>query len=154
MQKIYELILLPWLCIAIMTFIVLLKINAPYGKFFNTKFGFSLPYKIGWFLQESISPIIFSVFFLINGVQSHNNIIWVFFAIWVFHYFYRSVIFPLRMGANGSRIPITIIFSAVSFNIIMVLQMDITLVIQCIKQIIIVNIISLYDCYLSFWVFI
>ena len=51
-------------------------------------------------------------------MKSHNNIIWIFFAIWVFHYFYRSVIFPLRMGPNGSRIPIAIIFSAVSFNII------------------------------------
>ena len=118
MQKIYDLILIPWLCIAIITFITLLKINAPYGKFFNKNFGFSLPYKIGWFLQESISPIFFAVFFLIDGIKSDNNVIWVFFTIWILHSCYRSVIFPLRMGPNGSRIPIAIIFSAVSFNII------------------------------------
>ena len=85
MEKIYDLILIPWLCMAIITFILLLKITAPYGKFFNKNFGFSLPYKIGWFIQESISPIFFATFFLLNGVESDNKIVWIFFLIWILH---------------------------------------------------------------------
>ena len=118
MEKIYELILLPWLLIALISFISLLKINAPYGKFFSKNFGFSLPYKLGWFIQEIISPLSLIIFYLLSTNNSNSKIVWVFLIIWILHYIYRSIIFPLRMSGNVSRIPIAVILSAVTFNTI------------------------------------
>ena len=118
MEKIYETILYPWILIAIISFISLLKINAPYGKFFKKNFGFSLPYKLGWFIQEIISPLSLFIFYFLSTKNFENKIIWFFLLIWISHYIYRSIIFPLRMGKNSSRIPILVIISAVTFNVI------------------------------------
>ena len=118
MEKIYETILYPWILIAIISFISLLKINAPYGKFFNKNFGFSLPYKLGWFIQEIISPLSLFIFYFLSIKNFENKIVWFFLLIWISHYIYRSIIFPLRMGKNSSRIPMLVILSAVTFNIV------------------------------------
>ncbi len=115
MLKIYELILYPWLTLAVIIFFILLKINAPYGKFFNKDFGLSLNYKLGWFIQEIVSPLTFSFFFFHGPIQK-NIITWIFFSIWILHYIYRSIVFPLRMNKNNSKIPIAIILSAILFN--------------------------------------
>ena len=118
MEKIYETILYPWILIALISFISLLKINAPYGKFFNKNFGISLPYKLGWFIQEIISPLSLVIFYFLNTNNSNNKIVYFFLLIWISHYIYRSIIFPLRMGNNTSRIPIFVILSAITFNTI------------------------------------
>ena len=115
MLKIYELILYPWLTLAVIIFFILLKINAPYGKFFNKDFGLSLNYKLGWFIQEIVSPLTFSFFFFHGPIQK-NIITWIFFSIWILHYIYRSIVFPLRMNKNNSKIPMAIILSAILFN--------------------------------------
>ena len=118
MEKIYELILYPWICIALISFIALFKINAPYGKFFNENFGFSLPYKLGWFIQEIISPLSLFIFYLLSSNSINNKIVWFFLIIWILHYIYRSIVFPLRMSKKVSRIPVSVLLSAIIFNVI------------------------------------
>ena len=117
MLKIYELILYPWLILAAIIFLTLLIINAPYGRFFKKNFGFSLNFKLGWFIQEIVSPLSFSFFFLYGPIEK-NITTWFFYSIWILHYIYRSIIYPLRMNKNSSKIPIVIIFSAIFFNLI------------------------------------
>ena len=65
MQSIYQNILLPWLIIGFISFIILLKVKAPYGKFSSKSWGKTISYQLGWFIQEIISPLIFSYFFLV-----------------------------------------------------------------------------------------
>ena len=69
MQLIYENILFPWLIFGIIAFILLLKVKAPYGKFSSKNWGTTMPYKLGWFVQEIISPIFFSYFFLTGSLD-------------------------------------------------------------------------------------
>ena len=116
LETIYNLILIPWLILAILTFFLLFSVTAPYGKFSSSNWGILINYRIGWFIQEIISPISFSYFFL-TGSTGKSFTIWVLFSIWIFHYINRSIIFPIRIK-NGSKIPIPIILSAISFNII------------------------------------
>tara|TARA_Y100000590_G_scaffold466346_1_gene641381 strand:- start:146 stop:898 length:753 start_codon:yes stop_codon:yes gene_type:complete len=116
LYNIYNLILIPWLFVAIISFFSLLKINAPYGKFSKKGWGKLFNYKIGWFIQEIISPITFSYFFL-TGTTNKNIIFWILFVIWVGHYINRSIIFPLRIS-DASKIPLSIVLSAISFNLI------------------------------------
>ena len=116
LYSIYNFILIPWLIIAIITFLILFTITAPYGKFSNSKWGILVNYRLGWFIQEIISPLSFSYFFL-TGIANKNYVSWILFSIWILHYINRSIIFPLRIP-NGSKIPVPIIISAISFNII------------------------------------
>ena len=114
--SIYNFILIPWLLLAIITFFFLLQINAPYGRFSDNNWGILIDHKIGWFIQEIISPLTFSYFF-ITGLANKNIISWILFSIWVIHYINRSIIFPLKLS-NTSKIPITVIISAIFFNLI------------------------------------
>lgn len=116
LSTIYELILFPWLIVAILSFCLLFKINAPYGKFSNNGWGKLFNYKIGWFIQEIVSPITFSYFFII-GSADKNIISWILFSIWVGHYINRSIIFPMRLS-NASSIPTSVILSAILFNLV------------------------------------
>jgi len=116
MQSLYNYILLPWLILALISFFLLLKINAPYGKFYSKGWGMLFEYKLGWFIQEIVSPITFSYFFII-GVGEKNIVSCILFVMWVAHYINRSIIFPLRLKTT-SKIPLSVIISAIFFNLI------------------------------------
>ena len=116
LDLIYNNILIPWLILGVITFLILLKITAPYGKFNNTAWGPNMSFKWGWMLQEIISPICFSIFFLIS-YREFPVVIWIFFLIWNIHYFNRSILFPLRQTQTASC-PVVIVLSAIFFNII------------------------------------
>ena len=66
LQEIYNYIIIPWLILGFITFLILLKVSAPYGKFSNKNWGPQISFEFGWFLQEIVSPITFSYFFF-NG---------------------------------------------------------------------------------------
>ena len=116
LDLIYSNILIPWVVLGLFTFIVLLKFSAPYGKFASESWGPSMSFKLGWMIQEIISPIIFSIFFLHNG-SDDKGIAWIFFIIWNVHYFNRSVLFPIRQKQT-TKCPIVIVLSAIFFNTI------------------------------------
>ena len=118
-DSLYNYILIPWVILGLLTFIVLLKVKAPYGKFVNQGWGPSISFKWGWILQEIISPISFSFFFLWT-IQEKGFVVWIFFLIWNLHYINRSIIFPLRKREheNTPKCPIVIIISAIFFNLI------------------------------------
>ena len=112
----YNYILIPFTIIGLSTFLVLLKVTAPYGKFSKRSWGPTMSYKLGWFLQEIISLITFSYFF-ITGEIDNKAIAWLFFILWNLHYFNRSIIFPLRKKQD-SFCPSIIVLFAIIFNII------------------------------------
>ena len=112
--NLYNLILIPWLILAIISFLFLFKIDAPYGKFSNKNWGFLINFKLGWFIQEIISPLFLFYFFII-GTGEKTFLHWFLISIWIIHYINRSIIFPLRIN-KSSEIPLFIIFLAMFFN--------------------------------------
>ncbi len=114
-DAIYSHILIPWLLIGLITSVILLKVSAPYGKFNKKSWGPNVSFKWGWIIQEIVSPICFSIFFLMGN--NDQPILWLFFIIWNLHYFNRSIIFPLRQKQTATC-PLVIVFSAVFFNLI------------------------------------
>ena len=116
MLQIYEAILMPWVILGCITFLVLLKIPAPYGKFTKTSWGPMIPSQLGWFVMEIISPAMFAYFFLI-GDTDKNWVMWVFFICWVGHYTNRSIIYPLRQK-NPAKMPLSIALFAFLFNVV------------------------------------
>ena len=114
---IYNAILLPWLGVAVFIFILLFFVTAPYGRFSESNWGPMISSTVGWIIQEAVSPIVFGYFFII-GTSIKTPVMWIFFIIWIGHYFNRSFIYPFRQHKAKNRMPITIMLSAVFFNII------------------------------------
>jgi len=112
---IYNYIIFPWLGLGIFTFFILFFVTAPYGRH-NKKMGFMMSGKWGWIIQEIISPLTFAHFF-IRGDSVKTPEMWVFFALWMGHYFNRSVIFPFRQK-YAKDTAVIVVFSAIFFNII------------------------------------
>ena len=53
----FESIVILWLLLGFITFITLLRIQAPYGKFAKNNWGPMIPSKLGWIVMEIISTI-------------------------------------------------------------------------------------------------
>ena len=111
-----NIIALIWTIIGILVFPLLLKINAPYGKHINSKFGVMMPNRLGWVIMEIPSLIIISYFFLITPKIS-RFLLFVF-ILWIFHYFHRSLIFPFMTRTKNKKIPIVIVLMGLFFNVI------------------------------------
>jgi protein-S-isoprenylcysteine O-methyltransferase Ste14 len=106
-----------WALIAIALFPILLKIKQPYGRHTNKTWGFLIPNKIGWFIMEVPSPLLFSIVFL-SGNKLNNPVSVVIFSFWMIHYIHRTFIFPFKLHTKGKKIPILIVIMGFSFNLV------------------------------------
>jgi len=97
-----------WIVFSALIFIILLKITAPYGRHARKGWGPIVSNRIGWILMEIPSLLIpaFYVFkyqaYLILSPQI------IFVSLWIFHYFYRAILFPFRLKLRKD-IPLSII---------------------------------------------
>lgn len=100
--------------IAAVVFVVLFKVDAGYGKFYNSKWGPAINNRLGWVLMES--PVFIAMLLLWALSDRRADIARLaFLIIFEIHYFQRSFIFPLLIRGNG-RMPLSIILMGVIFN--------------------------------------
>ncbi|HXH19264.1 MAG TPA: DUF1295 domain-containing protein [Chitinophagales bacterium] len=111
---VYKQLLTAWCLLSVIIFFLLLKITAPYGRHARKGWGFSINNRLGWFLMEIVSPLSFGCFFMQNSEKSSVN--WLFFSLWMAHYFNRSIIYPLRIPDKSKQMPLLISVSAICFN--------------------------------------
>lgn len=104
-----------WIAIAILVVPVLLFVTAPYGRHSKTNWGPMIKNNLGWFLMEVPSLLIFS-WFIIKSKSYTDIVILVASAMWIGHYFNRSIIFPFRLKTQGKKMPVLIMLFAVFFN--------------------------------------
>ncbi len=113
----YEEMQVAMLVLAVIVFIMLLKIPAGYGKMVSRKwirFG-SINNKAGWFLMEL--PTMIFVIFYYNGNMNKGLVGTIFLLIWLIHYVYRTFMFPLLLRGK-TKMPILIILMGSAFNMI------------------------------------
>lgn len=75
-----------------------------------------IPNKLGWFIMEIFVLIVLYLFLILCKTELN----WVsYFMIFLFtiHYFNRAVIFPFRIKTKGKKMPISIVFMAMFFNL-------------------------------------
>lgn len=103
--------------IGFLTFLLLLFVTAPYGRHSRKDWGPSIPNRVGWILMELPSLLAFTMSFLLGpgGVQP---LTWIFFALYVWHYGNRSLVWPLRTRTSGKQMPLVIALLAVCFNLV------------------------------------
>jgi 3-oxo-5-alpha-steroid 4-dehydrogenase 1 len=106
-----------WTLLALALVPTQLRMAAPYGRHARTDWGPSIPNRLGWFLMEVVSLVVFAGLFL-AGTNEKTAPMWVFFALWTAHYVNRSLIFPWRTRTQGKSMPLAIAGSAAAFNIV------------------------------------
>ena len=116
-RETFYMLLWGWAGIGLAVFIVLLFIKAPYGRHSRKDWGPNISNRLAWFLMEVPSLLVFILSFLLgpNGVQP---VTWVFFALYVFHYTNRSLIWPWRTRTSGKQMPLIVALMAICFNLI------------------------------------
>lgn len=113
--QIHSYLVLATFVLAVLAFVPLLWIAAPYGRHARSGWGPTIPARAGWVIMESPAIVLFVVVFL-RGDQARTIVAVMFLALWQFHYVYRSLIFPFRMRETGKRMPLAIAGMAIVFN--------------------------------------
>ena len=110
----FNIFLLIMSIIAVVVFIALYFVTAGYGVFYNKKWGFAIPNKIGWILMES--PVFIVMLLLaIFSDRNTNPVCLIFLILFEIHYFQRSFIFPFLIRGK-SVTPLSVIIMGVVFN--------------------------------------
>lgn len=113
-ENIFNLIAWIWIGVAVVTFISLFFVTAPYGRHTQEKgWGKLIDNRLGWVLMEIPSFILILVFAIIGDLSNYALMLAI---LWLLHYFNRTFIFPLRLRTKGKKMPLSIVFSAIFFN--------------------------------------
>lgn len=116
-QSTFNYLLLAWIALAVLTFVGLFKIIAPFGRHTSDKFGPTISTTAGWVLMEVPSLATISYFFW-TGSQDFNWVSFFIYALWALHYSNRSFIYPFRQKYRKKPMPLLIVFSGIFFNVV------------------------------------
>jgi len=116
-DNLFILFLILWFVIAVLAFIILFKIPAPYGRYSPRGWKNTIASKYGWMIMEAPAVFVFAAWFLI-GIYTRTLTAVIFFLMWETHYIYRSFIYPFTLRIKDKRMPYAILISAFLFNII------------------------------------
>jgi len=106
-----------WMALAIIVFVTMFFVTAPFGRHTSEKWGVSINNKLGWMIME-LPSLAIMVYFLLWGSRSMTSFAWILFALWIFHYLNRTFIYPLRIKPTPKKIPLLIVGSAIFFNVV------------------------------------
>lgn len=99
---------------ALLIFILLFFISAPYGKFQRKGWGPVIRSKWAWMIMEAPSPILMVLLFLAS-VNMHLPYI-LFIMLWLSHYLHRTFIYPFTQSGKNKPYPIIVVSMAFIFN--------------------------------------
>ena len=114
MHNLYEISLILIFGFAIIVFIALFFISAPYGKFSRKGWGPVIKSKWAWMVMELPSPALMLIFFIISDYKSLSQII--FLVLWLGHYLHRTFIYPFKQSGREKAYPILLVLMAFAFN--------------------------------------
>ena len=115
-RLIYTLLLYMSFATALIVFISLFFISAPYGRHRRPGWGAMIPSRLGWLVMEAPSAILFAVLFWL-GEAPKNSVTLSFLLLWEAHYIHRAFIYPLRISDGQNRMPVSVPIMAFIFNL-------------------------------------
>jgi hypothetical protein len=110
-------VVVAWICLAVVVFILLRFIRAPYGRHNKGHWGIGISNRTAWFLMEFPALIVLS-FLTFTGTAEKNITVWILTLCFIIHYFHRSVIYPFKIRTKGKTMPLAVVLMAVFFNIV------------------------------------
>ena len=104
------------IALAVVTFIGLCFVVAPYGRHGRGGWGPTVPARVGWLIMESPASLLFLLFYLF-GEHRAELVPLVFLLLWQVHYVQRAFVYPLLMRGGG-RMPVSVMGMAIAFNVL------------------------------------
>jgi 3-oxo-5-alpha-steroid 4-dehydrogenase 1 len=101
--------------LAVITFVSLFFVTAPYGRHARKGWGPEIGQRVGWVLME-LPAVVLWVAIYAAGEHAWELAPLALMAMWQVHYVNRTFVFPLRIRAEGKATPISIVLTAVVFN--------------------------------------
>jgi len=105
-----------WFVLAVVVFVALFFVVAPYGRHARKGWGYTVGNKLGWVLMEAPAPIAFAVCFLL-GTGGLTTVTLVFLFLWEAHYLHRSFIYPFSLRGPARRMPLMVVSFGFIFNV-------------------------------------
>lgn len=100
---------------AALTYLLLSRITAPYGRFSRAGWGPAMPARVAWTVFESPAVLVFAAVYA-AGDHAVRPVPLALLALWQWHYLDRAFGYPLRMRTTGKRVPVAIVLLALVFN--------------------------------------
>jgi 3-oxo-5-alpha-steroid 4-dehydrogenase 1 len=104
------------IALAVVSFVALCRINAPYGRYGRAGWGVTLPSRLAWLLMESPAPLLFAAVY-VAGPRRGEAVALALAALWEVHYGYRSFVYPV-LARPGARVPLAVMLLAAAFNVV------------------------------------
>lgn len=101
---------------AILVFVLLFFVSAPYGKFSRKGWGADIKSKWAWMIMEFPSPFLMTIFFLTSDFKSLPQ--YIFLSAWLAHYIFRTFVYPFRQSGREKPYPVIVASMALVFNIL------------------------------------
>ncbi len=111
---IFNLIMIFFSIVGVGVFVLLFFVSAPYGQHIRKGWGPNINNKLGWFIMEIPTVIIYLVLYFL-GERKTNIMSTIFLFIWMLHYGQRTFIFPLMIRGK-QPMPLTIVSFGMVFN--------------------------------------
>ncbi len=114
---IYNGLLVGWFVLAVVVFVALFFVAAPYGRHIRSGWGYTIGNKTGWVIMEAPAPIIFAVCFL-SGSNTNTTAALIFLVFWEVHYLHRAFIYPFGLRGTSRRMPLAVMSFGFLFNMV------------------------------------
>lgn len=111
----YDYLLIGWFVLAAAIFVTLFFVTAPYGRFARDGWGPRLNVRLAWVLMESPSWLGLTVLLLLS-TRPPGTAAYVLYAMWLGHYIYRSLVYPITLTRSAHRVPVLIVVFGAMFN--------------------------------------
>ena len=112
----YKTVCYIWLTLAVIVFLILIFVKAPYGRHKTKGWGVEISAKKGWIIMESIPAVLLTVMLVLG--HNRDLVVLFFWAIWTAHYVNRAWAWPNRAKLEQKLMPLSVVILAVIFNTI------------------------------------
>lgn len=116
MTELYNIFLVLVFVFAVIIFILLFFISAPYGKFLRKGWGPVIKSKWAWMIMEMPSPLLMLVFYITSSEKSYISFF--FLIVWLSHYIHRTFIYSFLQSGKNKDYPVVVSGMAFIFNCI------------------------------------
>ena len=110
----YKTVCYIWLTLAVIVFLILIFVKAPYGRHKTKGWGVEISAKKGWIIMESIPAVLLTVMLVLG--HNRDFVVLFFWAIWTSHYVNRAWAWPNRARLDQKLMPLSVVILAIIFN--------------------------------------
>ena len=114
-QAFFNSLIIGWFLLAVVVFLALRFIAAPYGRHSRSGWGSTITNKTGWVIMEAAAPLVFAICFVL-GSNATTVTTLVFLGLWQIHYIHRAFIYPFSLRSKSRGMPLAIVGFGLLFN--------------------------------------